>query len=942
MKKAITTLTLGISSLFISNNILAQPIASFSFATTNGSCTPDSVVFTNSSTGANFYIWDFGDFSPTDSSDDPYHWYNWQGVFIITLTAYDTLTGDSDIVTDIINIGYTPDPWWAWFNYSPFTPVCFGSTIDFTTFIWPTPDYYSWDFGDGDSASSLNTSHTYADTGTYVVTMIAGNSCGSDFYTDTIDVTTDAAPPWPSYSAWPNPVCPGTPVEFNDWSSPVPTSWEWSFGDGDTAFTQNTTHTYSAPGSYTLTFTVGNGCSDTTVISSITVDNSIIPSVWSWSFPDTVCPGDSVFFNSSGQNLVSYSWDFGDTNFSLQENPDHIYSFTGSYDVIFTGTNGCGNSNNDTTTVVVSNSAAPDSWFDYSPWSTCPTFSSICPGTAVIFTNWTDGGVSSLWDFGDGNTSTDTDPTHIYADTGNFTVKLVSTSSCGGKDSIEQCVRIVDDAVPSAFFCTNPSCFPSYTICIGGSVQFLNWSSDTMNCSWDFGDGNISNLVNPSHLYADTGSYIVTLTVTNACGNTSTAVDVINVALDGSGPGNMGFGTSPLSPCPGEQTWFWDFGFTGSAWYWDFDDGNSSTLQNPTHFYTAGGTYTVTFINYNSCSSDTAIMDITVKDGSIADFSYTSICLGDSVDFFDGSSLTPDTWAWDFGDGDTSTTQNPSHGFDSVGVSYNVSLTVTYNGCVTSISKTIVVGEILISSSQVNVTCNGADDGQATVTATGGTAPLTYLWNDPLAQTSTTATGLGGGTYSATVTDANGCIASDVVIINEPSAISISYVADTAAFGQDDGYINANVSGGTLPYTYSWSNGESTEDLDSIFAGTYTLTVTDSNGCMDSVSIVVGEYTGIVDRIENGDKINLYPNPVAGMVTISLELTEISDVEIVIYNILGERVVHELFLNIQNTEVLQDLSSFKNGIYLVEIRLKNSGNPITNHRVLRKKITVVR
>ena len=373
MKRAILTLLLGVTSLFISKEIQALPVAGFSFANTNGGCTPDSVVFTNSSTGANFYIWDFGDFSPVDSSVNPYHKYLWQGVFIITLTAYDTLTGDSDVVTDIIVMQYTPDSWWAWFNYTPFTPVCFGTTIDFTTWLFPTPDYIIWDFDDGDSSSSANPSHSYSSPGTYVVTLIAGNSCGSDSYTDTIEVTTNATPPFPSFSVSPNPVCPGTPVQFYDWSWPTPTSWEWSFGDGDTAFTQNATHNYASAGTYTLTFTVGNGCNDTTIISSVTVDNSIVPSVFAWSYPDTVCPGDSVSFSSSGSDLISYSWDFGDTNFSLQQNPDHVYSNTGSYDVIFTGTNACGNSNQDTTTVVVSNSAAPDSWFWYSHSSFCPT-----------------------------------------------------------------------------------------------------------------------------------------------------------------------------------------------------------------------------------------------------------------------------------------------------------------------------------------------------------------------------------------------------------------------------------------------------------------------------------------------------------------------------------------------------------------------------------------
>ena len=264
------------------------------------------------------------------------------------------------------------------------------------------------------------------------------------------------------------------------------------------------------------------------------------------------------------------------------------------------------------------------------------------------------------------------------------------------------------------------------------------------------------------------------------------------------------------------------------------------------------------------------------------------------------------------------------------------------NGCTDSSSVPVnnAGAPTVTISASTNVSCNGANDGQATVTATGGTAPLTYLWNDPGAQTSTTATGLGGGTYSATVTDANGCIASDIVVITEPTAINISYLVDSATFGVDDGAINASVSGGLSPYTYSWSSAQTTQDLDSIFAGTYTLSVTDSNGCVVSAAIVVGEYTSIMQQNFTEDKIALYPNPVSETLTISLELIAYSNAEIAIYNLLGERLTH--LLGVQSTEYSQDISDFTNGVYLIEFRLNNSDNSVTNQRVIRKKITVVR
>jgi hypothetical protein len=111
---------------------------------------------------------------------------------------------------------------------------------------------------------------------------------------------------------------------------------------------------------------------------------------------------------------------------------------------------------------------------------------------------------------------------------------------------------------------------------------------------------------------------------------------------------------------------------------------------------------------------------------------------------------------------------------------------------------------------------------------------------------------------------------------------------------------------------------------------------------VDSAAIVVGEYTSIMQQNFTEDKIALYPNPVSETLTISLELIAFSNAEIAIYNLLGERLTHDILLDIQSTEYSQDISDFTNGVYLIELRLNNSDNSVTNQRVIRKKITVVR
>ena len=139
-------------------------------------------------------------------------------------------------------------------------------------------------------------------------------------------------------------------------------------------------------------------------------------------------------------------------------------------------------------------------------------------------------------------------------------------------------------------------------------------------------------------------------------------------------------------------------------------------------------------------------------------------------------------------------------------------------------------------------TCNGSD-GSATVAMTTGTGPYTFLWNDSNAQTDSVATNLTAGTYEVTVTDATGCVGVFEVSVNNTNAASIDSTSSlTGWLGCHDvagGFVDANVLGGQMPYTYSWNTGDTTASIDSLTGGTYTLTVTDGNGCVTTRAFVV-------------------------------------------------------------------------------------------------------
>ncbi|MFH1319930.1 MAG: SprB repeat-containing protein, partial [Bacteroidota bacterium] len=171
---------------------------------------------------------------------------------------------------------------------------------------------------------------------------------------------------------------------------------------------------------------------------------------------------------------------------------------------------------------------------------------------------------------------------------------------------------------------------------------------------------------------------------------------------------------------------------------------------------------------------------------------------------------------------------------------YSITVTDT-NGCTASDSITINEPAALgLTTGSADASC-GNNDGMAWVAITGGTVPYSYLWNDPMSQTTDTAINLYSGSYSVWLTDANGCADSATSTINDLSgpAITIDSVIDVSCNAGSDGAVYISVSGGTLPYTYLWSDSVTTEDNMGLSANSYTISVTDANGCnaIDSITI---------------------------------------------------------------------------------------------------------
>jgi|GEM_PF-275169 len=474
-------------------------------------------------------------------------------------------------------------------------------------------------------------------------------------------------------------------VQFNDTSSGSPASWVWDFDNNGTidSTEQNPIYTYTEAGNYTVNLTVKNsvGSNSTVKKDYITVSKTSTPAeppvaafiadVTSGTAPLTV-----NFTDQSTGSPTSWLWDFGDGTNATEQNVSHTYTSAGNYTVNLTVANEEGNDSEvKTEYIIVSEplSGVPVANF------TANRTSGTAP-LAVKFTDASTGTVSSYaWDFDNDGTvdSTEQNPVYTYAAAGTYTVNLTVTGPEGSDSEVKTGYIDVSSPSPSklvAAFSASPT---------SGKVPLKVAFTDTSTGSptswfWKFGDGSKSYLQNPTHKYSKAGVYTVNLTVKNDEGkNTVTKTEYIKVIAKpvANFTSSVTSGKAPLKVAFTDTS-------TGSptSWKWDFGDGSKSYLQNPTHKYSKIGSYTVNLTVKNAKGSNTVTKTeyIKVVTKPVADFSATPTSgkAPLTVEFTDNSTGVPTAWKWSFGDGTTSTEQNPEHQYLQGG-SYKVILTVS-------------------------------------------------------------------------------------------------------------------------------------------------------------------------------------------------------------------------------------------------------------------------
>ena len=833
--------------ILILGSAKAQLRADFTANTTSG-CSPIIVSFTDNSTGnPTNWKWDLGN-GTNSFLQNPSVSYITPGTYSIKLVISNGNQQDSIVKQQYITVNATPTV-----NFSALiTQGCYPLNVNFTDLSIAnngTINQWQWDFGDGTIATNQNPSHIYTAEGNYDVKLKVTNSngcfkvLGKSAY---IKVEGGVKANF-NYSVAGN-CAPPTPVTFNNTSSGTGTlNFQWWFGDGTSSTDANPVHSYTAPGSYTVTLITQNtfGCTDTLVKTNTIIVGSVQAN---FTIPTSICAGSAVSIsNTSTPATVSSNWIFGDGSFSTEINPVKAYSTAGTYTIkLINNFGACTDSIVKTITV----NTKPTALFTATNNIACSV-----PAT-VQFLNNSVGGVSYQWNFGNGNTSTLQNPTHTFTSFGNFTVGLVAIAANGCSDTITKnsLVKINAPKINSVLIDKKEGCLPL----IINATANVNSTQAIASYQWTFGDGSFSSAINPAHTYTTEGVFTIQLIITTVggCSDTLRLQDTVKV---GHKP-TADFSGTPRNVCPTTAVQFTDASTNGpiDRWYWWFGDSKRSTLQNPLTSYSDTGFFSVRLAVWNNGCSDTISKSnyIYVKP-PVARFSHViNDCNNKLKVRFIDSSKGAQTYIWDFGDGTTSTLANPVHTYAVAGT-YVVTMSVFTAECSHSKARTVIVDDhIGILKVSADTVCRNSVV-NFTIDSVNNAFSATYKWKIGSASVITTNipqldhTFTQPGSYPVFVEIiySNGCIDTlrytKGIKVYGPTA-NFNTLSQQYCAGTSINFTESSITDGTHSisnWTWNFGDGNIVSYTAAPFTHQYTnagnfgvlLKVSDLFGCTDSI-----------------------------------------------------------------------------------------------------------
>ncbi len=728
----------------------------------------NSITFhiTNPANATHWY-WSYGDgtYEERTDSNDVYHAYTKSGTYTVSLRAInDCGSTDTKLGTVIVAC------------YDVFADFTFQQIIDkqnnylrvnFTDTSYNSSNIstWRWDFGDGNytiwnktlwSEAFGKVSHLYPQLAPYTAKLTVGNDCGASNYTYKLiyngtpcsEVLANFSPLYVEDKA-------PREVTFID-LTPNATKWVWNFGDGYSSETQNPTHLFNSSGRFTVSLTATNGCGlsgTKTGTVNLSCPNASASFGYDYLALDRSTNNLTVQFNDTSNNygksnITQWTWTFGDGAKTTWDKAAwqaaagkivHKYPEVAPYTAILEIANECGST--DWTSRLVNNGTCNNISVNFSP-----LVSNGTPPLSISFVSHTTNVTSWFWNFGDGYSSEEQNPTHIYNQSGLFAVTLTGYNSCGLSKQKTGSVNVTCPSVTADYgyqylaanVTTNNLTVRFSDISQGHGSNITQWT-------WDFGDGNTTSWNQTiwqatsgqiTHKFPEVIPYLVGLTVQNACGSTDKVQKLI---YNGTTCPEVIANFSPLSvndSAPNTIS-FTDL-TTGSPnrWHWDFGDGyfteliKNSTVSsgNTSHTYNLSGHYMVTLIASSECGNagvKSGYVDLTCPNVSV-DFGYIHIDqTNNTVNFtayvnppIEDSDILE--WTWFFGDGATGNGQSVTHtyGVGTEDTTFNVLLVVkSYCGSIGQNLK-------LIYPYCPNLTP------RFNVTPTTGTAPLTVSFTE--------------------------------------------------------------------------------------------------------------------------------------------------------------------------------------------------------------------
>lgn len=771
----------------------------FSIISPEERCGPGDVQFgavVGGGTPPYTYLWDFGN-GITSTSPSPIITFSSPGTYTVSLYLSDSngCGTDAERSIEILNKPVADFIVWntceldKYGNKNPVEPfnTSSGSIVSVL-----------WDFGDSSTSTLFNPSHIYGNSGDYVITLTVYEESGC------VDSITHPVRIYPtpvalSLSANPQQLCGEGSSEFTleYIGGTSPFNHYWDFGSGSfVSGTSSAVHTFSSAGAYDIRARAvdTNGCMAEEFLSFNVFSN---PQVSLSTNPSSICLGeDTTIVGSYSASITYSSISTGDGNLFPVSSTNYTYSSSSTWVVSFIAFDNNGCYSEVTSTV----------WVKPSPSASFSSSAPVCYGSSILFTNLSTGADFYQWNFGDGGDSTEKDPSHFYINPGEYTVLLNAYNSFGCYDSFSMPVTVNDSPIADFDLTGN--------LCEDATLSTTNKSTGADTYLWSFGDGTTSTDFQPTIIYGNPGSYLLSLT---ASISSTGCYDTHQEGIDITAPPQVILGNDKIVSRGGQTTIGGSVssGVPPYIYFWEENPIRNyiSSITEPYPIVSIPSsapleiiTYTLSVTDSKGCfdpfiSRDSMAVSITDALAVSAGADRT-ICEGESVEigFLAGGGIPPYTYSWTPTEGLSNPFTSPTTASPSSTITYTLTVTDSAPNTVSD-SVTIYVHPnpltLFIIPDEQDMCGTGSVGFSAVVT--GGTPPYSFLWNygDGFAEyggSSVSHEYSSPGTYSIllSVIDTNSCPPSPITA----SAVVSIRIPPNALFTSDspkcfhDGYEN--------------------------------------------------------------------------------------------------------------------------------------------------------